>query len=266
MSSTVKKEDTPGKKEQADGHCKIFPVNDVECVWASAGVVPYKLCNFNLDCNNCFFDQVVRGGYELEIPDRMSIKGCKLYPDLFYHPCHTWAKVEANALVRIGVDDFGQNLLGTVENITLPKKGKLIFNSIQMKGRGVGVSLVSPVEGYVVEINERLLQQPSLVNKNPYKSGWIAKLKPTRLSHNLEEMFYGPTALSWLEEEVKRLPRVISIEIDKLFSDVGVTLQDGGVMSGNFSVLDEIMSEDARRRILGQFFDSLLHRNPQAAY
>jgi len=264
MDAILKKDDTRERKEQSDGHCKIFPVNDVECVWASAGVVPYKLCNFNLDCNNCFFDQVVRGGCELEVPDRMSSMGCTLCPELFYHPCHTWAKVEANALVRIGIDDFGQNLLGTVENITLPPKGQLIFNSIQMKGRGVGVSLVSPVEGYVVETNERLLMQPSLVNKHPYRSGWIAQLKPIRLSQNLEQLYYGATALSWLDDEVNRLTRVISTEVDKLFSDVGVTLQDGGVLAGNFSVLDEIMSEDARRRILGQFFDSVLRRNPQA--
>ena len=239
-------------KQGPKGYRKIVPDGEKECVWGTAGVVPYKLCEFNFDCGNCAFDMVMRGGYDLA-PSKVSIRGNKLCPLCFYHQCHTWATVEENAHIRIGIDDFGQNLLGEIQSISLPMKDEKLGNkSIRIKSRGGIVSIIPPVDGYVVEVNEDLLTQPSLVNKYPYEGGWLVVLRPARLAKNLKQLFYGDSAIKWFDDEIVRLCHAIAEETDLgVHPDVGDTLQDGGAL--NFDCL-ESMPPAKTKKILERFF------------
>ncbi|MFC1837469.1 glycine cleavage system protein H, partial [Thermodesulfobacteriota bacterium] len=158
-------------KDLSGGCRKTVPDGELECVWAEAGVVPYKLCDSEFDCSNCTFDMVMRGGNEL-VDKRIYSRGMELCPHYFYHHCHTWAHMEEKAFVRIGIDDFCQNILGPIEKICLPLKDeKINKKSIRIKSRGSIISFMPPVEGYVEEINEDLINQPQLANKFPYGKG-----------------------------------------------------------------------------------------------
>jgi len=218
-----------------------------------AGVVPYKLCDFNFDCNNCTFYQVIRGGHKL-VRTPVNIKGSQLHPFLFYNHCHMWARVEQNAHIRIGIDDFGQRLIGVPQDLCLPIMGeKLTQESIRIKGRGINISLKPPVEGDVVEFNERLIRQPSMLNEYPYETGWIIIVKPFRLSTHLKRLHYGHSAQQWFYAETTRLAHLIAGEIGKPYSEVGITSQDGG--NPDFDLLDK-MGRQGVKRILEQFLMS----------
>lgn len=241
-------------KGQLNGRGDIDPDVDMDCIWVSAGVVPYKLCDLNFDCGNCAFDLVMRGGNnDLSAPIRVNIKGYKLCLSLFYHQCHTWARVEQNAYVRVGIDDFGQNLLGEIQGISLPIRGeKLGRDSIRLKGRGAIITLMPPVEGFVVESNDRLMKQPSLLNEYPYDAGWIVHIRPFRLAQNLKGLLYGPQAQDWFDAEINRLSDTIAETIGMAEQmDVGTTLQDGGMT--DFELLDKIGCVKTRQ-IVRQFF------------
>lgn len=232
-----------------DDYRKIVPDDEAECVWVGAGVVPYKLCDFNFDCNNCAFDKVIRGGHDIS-PAPVNIKGFKLYPFLFYNTCHMWARVEENAHVRIGIDDFGQGLIGKPQDLCLPIMGEKLSNeSIRIKGRGIDILLTPPVEGHVIEFNERLIQQPSLLNEYPYELGWITVVKPFRLSKHLKRLHYGHSAQQWYYAEATRLANLISEEIGMPISEVGITIQDGG--NPDFDLLDN-MDQRSVQRIIEQ--------------
>jgi glycine cleavage system H protein len=226
--------------ERLDGFRKTVPDGEKECVWAEAGVVPYKLCDSGFDCPNCSFDIVMRGGGNELIPKRMHSRGGKFCTHRFYSHCHTWAQVEEKAFVRIGVDDFGQNILGPVEKICLPLRGEKIGKkSIRIKARSSIISLTPPVDGYVEEVNDDLINQPQLVNKSPYEKGWLVLLRPTSLVRSLKSLFYGPAAKQWFDVEMYRLAALITSEINsRVDEQLGMTLPDGGLP--DFTILKEL--------------------------
>src|SRR3989304_2509595 len=101
----------------------------LKCVWMSAGVVGYKLCDMEFRCDECPFDRALqrdratfrgRAAAALEGIDR---HGFLLSRSLFYHPAHIWARVEGGGAVRVGLDDFGQKLFGRVDRVLLPDVG-----------------------------------------------------------------------------------------------------------------------------------------------
>lgn len=230
---------------------KVVPDGEKECVWAEAGVVPYKLCNSHFDCTNCSFDIVMRGGNEL-IPRRISSKGGELCTHRFYSQCHTWAQVEEKGYVRIGIDDFGQNILGPIEEICLPLRDEKIGKkSIRIKARGSIIPLIPPVDGYVVEVNEDLAQQPELANICPYEEGWLVLIRPTRLVKNLNTLFYGTATIQWFDVEMHRLAALISTELNHGADDLGMTLPDGGLP--DFDILNEL-PPGITKKVLEQCF------------
>ena len=246
-------QDMAGEKgKRLDEYRKIIPEGERECVWAEAGVVPYKLCDGRFECQNCAFDMVMRGEETL-VANRLRSRGGKIAPYCFYHRCHTWARVEEKANIRIGLDDFGQNLLGQVEEISLPMKDeKLDKKSIRVKARSGVFALTPPVEGYVVEVNEALARQPELVNKFPYEMGWMVLLRPTHLARNLENLVYGSSAFQWFDAELSRLRHLLAAACrEDAAPEVGMTLPDGGMP--DFAVMD-YLPPPVVKKILSQFF------------
>ena len=238
--------------ERLDEYRKTVPDGERECVWAEAGVVPNKLCDSLFDCINCSFDIVMRGDNEL-VPRRMHTKGGKLCAHRFYSHCHTWAQVEEKALVRIGIDDFGQNILGPIEKICLPLKDEKIGKkSIRIKARGSIIPLTPPVDGYVEEVNDDLINQPQLANGSPYEKGWLVLLRPTRLVKDLKKMFYGAAALQWFDVEMYRFAALITSELNnKVDEELGITMPDGGLP--DFDILKEL-PPGITKKVLEQCF------------
>jgi glycine cleavage system H protein len=98
--------------------------------------------------------------------------------DLSYTRSHEWARVEGD-LVVVGITHYAQDQLGEVVYVELPEVG-LGANSGEELGTLESVKAVaefmSPVAGEVVEVNERLAEEPNLVNEDPYGDGWLVKI------------------------------------------------------------------------------------------
>ncbi|HOC43384.1 MAG TPA: glycine cleavage system protein GcvH [Thermoanaerobaculales bacterium] len=104
--------------------------------------------------------------------------------DLSYTRSHEWARVEGD-LVVVGITHYAQDQLGEVVYVELPEVG-LGANAGEELGTLESVKAVaeflSPVAGEVVEVNDRLAEEPNLVNEDPYGDGWLVKI-----SGSLEE-------------------------------------------------------------------------------
>lgn len=99
--------------------------------------------------------------------------------DLKYTKDHEWAKKE-NDIVTMGITDYAQGELGDVVFVELPEVGHEVtkdetFGTIEAV-KAVA-DLFSPVSGEVVELNDKLADQPDIVNTNPYDDGWMVKIK-----------------------------------------------------------------------------------------
>jgi glycine cleavage system H protein len=104
--------------------------------------------------------------------------------DVRYSKDHEWARLEGDTVV-IGISDFAQDQLGDIVFVELPQVGDS-FDKEQEFGTVESVKAVSelyaPVGGEIIGINADLEESPEKVNQDPYKSGWMIKLKPSDAS------------------------------------------------------------------------------------
>jgi glycine cleavage system H protein len=100
--------------------------------------------------------------------------------DCRYLASHEWARPE-NGTVRVGISDFAQDELGDVVFVELPAAGEEVEreDSFGVVESIKAVSdLYSPVGGTVVEVNDALVEEPELVNEDPYGEGWMIAVEP----------------------------------------------------------------------------------------
>jgi len=114
---------------------------------------------------------------------------------LLYTETDEWVRVEGE-VARIGITDYAQKMLRDVVGVELPRQGAKV-----KRGQSVAViesikataEVYTPVTGTVVEVNERLRDEPELVNKDPYGGGWIVAVKmddPKELEQLLKPQEY----------------------------------------------------------------------------
>ena len=98
----------------------------------------------------------------------------------------------------------------------------------------------------MVEVNEKLINEPQLANVSPYEKGWLVLLRPTRLVRNLKKLFYGDAAIQWFDVEMYRLAALITTEMNlKMDNQLGMTMQDGGLP--DFDMLNELPPSLAKK-------------------
>jgi glycine cleavage system H protein len=104
--------------------------------------------------------------------------------DLRYTADHEWVKLEGD-VATIGVTDYAQSELGDIVFVEVETEGESI-DAEEVFGTIEAVKTVSdlflPVAGEVLEFNEELEGDPSLINSDPFGKGWIIKMKVTDIS------------------------------------------------------------------------------------
>ena len=105
----------------------------------------------------------------------------KIPDDLVYTEEHEYVHQTGKpGVVEIGITDYAQGELGDVVYVELPKPGAK-FGKMEPFGTIEAVKAVSelfcPVAGEVVEVNDAIEGDPSVINKDPYGGGWMIRLK-----------------------------------------------------------------------------------------
>jgi glycine cleavage system H protein len=99
--------------------------------------------------------------------------------DLHYALSHEWVRVEGE-IGTIGITDHAQKELGEIVYLELPEVGHLVNGSEEF-GTVESVKAVSelfaPVSGEVVEVNKTAVEEPGIVNDDPFGDGWLIKVK-----------------------------------------------------------------------------------------
>lgn len=126
--------------------------------------------------------------------------------DLKYTSNHEWLRVKGRT-AYLGLTEFALEGLGKVLNLELPIKDDEL-----LVGVGLGDAettdaiheIFSPVEGIVTEVNKSVFNNPSVVRKDPYKRGWLLKIKLTN-PPRIDTMLTDEEYLSRVHKKPKRV-------------------------------------------------------------
>ena len=101
--------------------------------------------------------------------------------ELRYSAEHEWARrLDDGSRVRVGITDYAQDALGDVVYVDLPELGSTVAaaESVGELESTKSVSeMYAPVSGTVVAINEALVDNPALLNEDPYGDGWLCEIE-----------------------------------------------------------------------------------------
>lgn len=98
--------------------------------------------------------------------------------ELKYSREHIWIRREGNRAV-IGITDFAQDALGAIASVDIPDEGDEVEQEDSMgsiEARKTVAELYAPFSGTVSEVNHELLDNPSLINDDPYDAGWLLEI------------------------------------------------------------------------------------------
>ena len=109
----------------------------------------------------------------------MKIEPYEFPDDLLYDRDHNWARIEGST-ATVGLTDFGQDLAGEIVFAEVPRVGREIeqgqpFMSLE-SGKWVG-RVKGIVSGKIIETNEEIEWESTIINEDPYGEGWFAKIE-----------------------------------------------------------------------------------------
>ena len=135
------------------------------------------------------------------------VRGCVLPLNLHYSITeNTWIRVNDDGTATVGMTDVAQNLAGPLLHAkakrvgTSRKKGKPVATVESSKWVG---PVKSPISGEVIEVNEELQKDATIVNRSPYTHGWIVRTQPANLEEELQGLLTGQPAVDAYRERIE---------------------------------------------------------------
>ena len=256
---------------------------DKRCIWMQAGVMKYKLCSMEFECEKCALDKVLRGellkntiddstasaleikSFELQdIMDNESLIHRHDYdavrvmhgnfskisysPDVRYCSCHIWFKEKRNGVLRIGTDDFLARCLEPVRNAVLPNVGDDMTigkTFCWLILDDATVRLDAPFSGRVTAINHTVLQNPKCIQTDSHGKGWLLEVETISPPSSA---LVGDVR-EWFKNNLRQVFHEISKEIDRCHPKTGETMADGGELVTN---IRHIVGKERYMHLIGK--------------
>ncbi len=269
-------------KSGNEGRFSVIREGDRPCVWMEQGVISYKICDRDFDCENCPLDIGLRGlarapaaaevvppissmaDLESDMqhrtnsdPLRMALRSrtgkITAESNRYFHPKHTWIRIEVSNRVYIGIDSIVATVLGSIDDVSLPapndriRRGESCAQIIQGPR---AFSIWSPVSGRVMDTNEELYGFPDKLILDSMGGGWLCSLEPDSLEEDLKFCRVGDAVFPWYLKEIEWLNSVLANSFQRCHGRLGPTMYDGGEVSRN---LRELLPPDEYRVLVLSF-------------
>lgn len=170
---------------------------------------------------------------------------------IFVSQNHTWVNIEMNGTARVGIDDFVRKIIGTIDQVALPKlnkeieKGDPLF-SITKDSRTMDIA--SPISGKISLVNAEHVEHPEWIGSKPFELSWMVCLDPSNLSEELRSLKIGADSVNWYRKEIDRYSEIATaIEGE----DAGTSRPEkGGDKGGKPRADEKFMAEFANAFLL----------------
>jgi len=153
---------------------------------------------------------------------------------LYFDKTHTWAFMEQDGYVKVGIDDFLQHVTGPITSIGMKSPGVRVNKGDQLCiliQNGKHLIIYSPVSGTIREQNTLLSANSSMINSSPYSEGWVCRIEPSNWLRETTFLSMADQYRVWLHGEFTRLKDFLAfaVRVDSP-TYAPVILQDGGML------------------------------------
>jgi glycine cleavage system H protein len=108
------------------------------------------------------------------------VAGAESYPeDLKYHPEHDWARIDGEE-ATLGITWFAQDSLGELVHFEPPEVGSTVAKdgaAGEVESVKAVSDVIAPLSGEVLEVNQKAVDEPEIVNEDPYGEGWLIRIR-----------------------------------------------------------------------------------------
>ena len=192
---------------------------------------------------------------DIEITPALNENSILAPKGLYYDKTHTWAFMEQDGLVKIGVDDFLKQVAGPFTQLKMKEPGEKIRKGekiLTIIRNGKQLNLHSPVSGFIRKQNTFLVDTPLKINILPYADSWVYQIEPSNWKRETSFMFMFDKYRDWLEDEFTRLKDFLAMSANTNAAVYEhIVLQDGGELKNNvLADLDPKVWEDFQTKFI----------------
>ncbi len=229
----MRKQVDKGKQISWQDSMRRRPELDRVCRHSLTNRIARRACAYDYQCGSCDFDQFFEDVWNAKTErtpfETHQVKGFEVPMGYAFHNGHTWARIESGGCLRIGLDDFSLKLLGQPDAFDLPLMGKVLQQNAPgwgLKRRDNLADVLSPVDGVILEVNQKVRETPEIANREPYGAGWLFLVRTPDVKKSLKNLMQETSSLEWINHEVDRLEHMIEDAAGPLAADGGFLTAD----------------------------------------
>jgi len=256
--------------------------HSLKCIWMIAGIINYKLCNRNFQCDHCDFDKVMLGilpnnearqishensnNSEVEKMDEITthqlnnylytiFSDSKIYLDRFYHHSHFWFRVDSDDIVSVGINNMMVKILQPIQNILLPQIGVSYQKDqpiIWIQRENKTIPFYSPLDGKIIKLNNNFIR--NTVKPTEDKDVYIFKMEGDQLYSKLQQFCGDTSGLKYFTESINLVRKFLVMTFNQSpQKELGPTSADGGETQ---VYLQRVIGESNFKKLISQLFNN----------
>ncbi len=167
-----------------------------------------------------------------KIISTLSPANLRIPQGVFFSKNHTWTHLEKSGSAKVGLDDLLMRITGEVSLTENAKPGDIIQKGQLLAGighDGKQLQIYSPISGIILATNPLLSEEPSALNEDPFRTGWIYQIKPSDWMKETRSYYLAEEATSWMNRELVRFKDFVATSsVRNSIETNGIILQDGG--------------------------------------
>lgn len=203
----------------------------VPCIWMSAGLIAYKACDRELECDGCPFDAAMRGALPAPVAAGPEDDSWTFPDDRSYHLGHAWVLAVDDGHARVGVDMLAARLLAQATAVILPALDSRVRCdqvACWLRDGAELIPLRAPASGCVLRHNPLVKRSPRVVHTDPYGSGWLFDMSLERGGAPEPRLLSADEMRAHSERQLEQVAIGLREHLVSERELVGPTLADGG--------------------------------------
>ncbi|MFZ4520426.1 MAG: hypothetical protein ACOYNC_01900 [Bacteroidales bacterium] len=202
-------------------------------------LIAFGLLGFSLEVMSRYFRKDKMPGHAKKSsgPVAFDENSMNIPKGLFFDTTHTWAFMEKDGSVKIGIDDFLQHVTGPLTHIEMRSTGEKIKKGerlLTMVSKGKQLNIYAPVSGVITAQNRTLAENASSLHTMPGAEGWVYTLEPANWPREIQFLEMAEKYTTWLKGEFSRLKDFIATTAMVNTPELAtIALQDGGALQDN---------------------------------